>query len=992
MDLNCPKMTVYIQSKEYTILHVSCRFVIGQYVPTNGDVVSHVNITNVRVEDGGTYQCTAVNRAGEMSHSAELNVYGLPRVRPMGDVSAIAGETLSITCPAAGYPIDGIEWFRVSDDGDRVLPYITRQLTFPNGTLMIEKVQSGEDDGLYRCTASNKQGDRASDVAHVTVTVPPKITPFSFRSDLHLGERVGAQCVVSKGDPPLRVHWLKDGRQLSPVDGERGVMVRTLDEFTSVLSIGALSRHHGGNYTCVARNGAAQTAESALLSVNVPPAITPFAFGELSSGERVLVTCSVKRGDPPLTIQWFKDARPIPPTPSLHDDPDLTVQGAGEYSSVLAIRSVSSRHSGNYTCSATNKARTTTYTALLLVTVPPSWIVEPRSGYAKIGGQALLHCKAEGFPPPTIVWKRIPPSRAGERPKEVEVINVRAGALLLPNGTLFLKNVTKDDEGRYICEATNGIGVGLSAVLYLTVNAPVQFKMRSRKEMVRRGTTAILSCHAVGDVPITFVWRKEGSFLELQGRTSAKNVANGLESELRINAVNSDDGGIYTCFARNEYGHDQTEIHLVVQDAPDHPTNVRLVDKGSRRVTIAWTPPLDGNSPITRYVVRHNFVIDLDVLQGPGVETSVEGTQSTAVISPLSPATTYSIQVVAENTLGPGTPSHEILVRTDEEAPSGGPLHLSVDALSSTQLILNWDPPALDQWNGPLLGHYVGYRYIGDMENKKQYNFTTVNFKGNGKEEARLGGLKKYSKYGLVVQAFNSRGPGPLSEEIQGHTLEDVPEAPPRDVRCSALSSESVQVSWQPPPEPLVHGVIQGYRLIYEPILPPTENGGGLFGLMVEFGAEDDEMMQSRTKTTTALTTTLHNLFKYTNYSIELIAFTRVGDGAKSHPMYCRTSEDVPGAPSDIKSVLITNKMTLIAWLPPKQPNGVITKYNIYVRVLEDGRQIDARSVPHTSTTHLQHRYADLNRQRRYEFWVTAFTRIGEGKSSTVAAISPATK
>jgi len=97
------------------------------------------------------------------------------------------------------------------------------------------------------------------------VAVPPKITPFSFRSDLHLGERVGVQCVVGKGDPPLEIRWLKDERPLTASDG---VLVRALDQFTSVLSIGALARDLGGNYTCVARNPAAAAAHSALLHVN----------------------------------------------------------------------------------------------------------------------------------------------------------------------------------------------------------------------------------------------------------------------------------------------------------------------------------------------------------------------------------------------------------------------------------------------------------------------------------------------------------------------------------------------------------------------------------------------------------------------------------------------------------------------------------------------------------------------------------------------------
>lgn len=95
--------------------------------------------------------------------------------------------------------------------------------------------------------------------------VPPKITPFSFRSDLLLGERVGVQCVISKGDPPLTIQWLKDGLHLTLSES---IVVRELDEFTSILSIGALARHHGGNYTCLASNSVAQSHHSASLSVN----------------------------------------------------------------------------------------------------------------------------------------------------------------------------------------------------------------------------------------------------------------------------------------------------------------------------------------------------------------------------------------------------------------------------------------------------------------------------------------------------------------------------------------------------------------------------------------------------------------------------------------------------------------------------------------------------------------------------------------------------
>lgn len=55
---------------------------VGQYVGVGGSVVSHVNITGVRTEDGGAYACTAVNRAGSTAHQARLNVYGKALARP----------------------------------------------------------------------------------------------------------------------------------------------------------------------------------------------------------------------------------------------------------------------------------------------------------------------------------------------------------------------------------------------------------------------------------------------------------------------------------------------------------------------------------------------------------------------------------------------------------------------------------------------------------------------------------------------------------------------------------------------------------------------------------------------------------------------------------------------------------------------------------------------------------------------------------------------
>ena len=37
---------------------------------------------------------------------------------------------------------------------------------------------------------------------------------------------------------------------------------------------------------------------------------------------------------------------------------------------------------------------------------------------------------------------------------------------------------------------------------------------------------------------------------------------------------------------------------------------------------------------------------------------------------------------------------------------------------------------------------------------------------------------------------------------------------------------------------------------------------------------------------------TIESLQKYTNYTVWVVAYTKVGDGVKTKPFYCRTNED----------------------------------------------------------------------------------------------------
>ncbi|GIY71249.1 down syndrome cell adhesion molecule-like protein Dscam2 [Caerostris extrusa] len=90
-------------------------------------------------------------------------------------------------------------------------------------------------------------------------------------------------------------------------------------------------------------------------------------------------------------------------------------------------------------------------------------------------------------------------------------------------------------------------------------------------------------------------------------------------------------------------------------------------------------------------------------------------------------------------------------------------------------------------------GYYVGYR---ELPGGGPYVYKTVNIK-QGQTDANytLVGLKRGTQYSIVVQAFNSEGAGPPSDEIivQTSTI-DPPSAPVLNVVDTTATS--ISLSW----------------------------------------------------------------------------------------------------------------------------------------------------------------------------------------------------
>lgn len=95
----------------------------------------------------------------------------------------------------------------------------------------------------------------------------------------------------------------------------------------------------------------------------VLPQIHPFDFGEdpINSGESLSLTCSISKGDMPVTINWLFNNQTI------DLDAGVSIIKVNKKNSMLNIDSVQAHNIGEYACTATNKAGTSRYSTYLHV-------------------------------------------------------------------------------------------------------------------------------------------------------------------------------------------------------------------------------------------------------------------------------------------------------------------------------------------------------------------------------------------------------------------------------------------------------------------------------------------------------------------------------------------------------------------------------------------------------------------------------------------------
>ncbi|XP_051803642.1 hemicentin-1 [Acanthochromis polyacanthus] len=510
----------------------------GTISQSKGDL----HIYHLWLEDEAVYICEAQNHFGRIQTQARVTVTGL--VSPViamspAVLSVIEDQQLTLPCVLlAGNPLPERQWLHnyglVTTD-----QYVTVRR---DGSLHIERV--GLDDaGDYTCLAENAIG-ATNHTTTVNVYVIPTIQYSPQVFSTIEGTPISLPCRAA-GVPAPDITWTKGGVLLN-----LGGPAFSLDSDDS-LFITSPSGNETGEFICTATNAAGFASRKVQLTVYVRPRSNAGGAGgsadpmrmSVIEGEDVVLPCDV-HSVPPPTISWAKEKQLISPFSPRH-----TQLPSGS----MKILESRVSDSGLYVCVASNIAGNLTQSIELSVLVPPSIQAGPRVMKVQVGRPVELPCVVRGVPEPTLTWtkdgKHYPVS---------------------PDGSLALRNVGLDDEGTYICTATNTAGRDEAGVRLLVqvppvvdvleppFNSPLQERVANQR--------IAFPCPAKGLPKPVIRWLRNGQ--ELTGNEPGVSI---LEDGtlLILASVSPLDNGEYVCAAVNDAGSTERKYQLKVNVPPD---------------------------------------------------------------------------------------------------------------------------------------------------------------------------------------------------------------------------------------------------------------------------------------------------------------------------------------------------------------------------------------------------------------------------------------
>ncbi|XP_048513245.1 hemicentin-1 isoform X2 [Athalia rosae] len=316
------------------------------------------------------------------------------------------------------------------------------------------------DDGIWQCqvTASDfaAQDALTSEPARLVVRVRPQrpqieygklVIPPGSNVTARAGEVAPLSCASRSGNPPASIRWYLGDTEVRPLRPQTNATEKENPRTwvaRSEAEILAERSRYGEAIRCVAvhaayANPAASLATEVRFDVRYAPETrlvgAPTGGVHLEEDrDRLDVRC-LADANPPASILWKRSTGPGGAT---------EVVSHGE---ILVASPVRRSHAGRYFCEAANSVGESRPISLQIsVNYPPkiTSVGPERLTTALLHSGASFECHADAMPPPEYRWLQV---FADGREPQVRGLGQR----------FILNNVTYDQQGQYVCLATNVI-------------------------------------------------------------------------------------------------------------------------------------------------------------------------------------------------------------------------------------------------------------------------------------------------------------------------------------------------------------------------------------------------------------------------------------------------------------------------------------------------------------------------------------------------------
>uniref|UniRef100_A0A8B9NAL4 Obscurin like cytoskeletal adaptor 1 n=1 Tax=Accipiter nisus TaxID=211598 RepID=A0A8B9NAL4_9AVES len=376
--------------------------------------------------------------------------------------------------------------------------------------------------------------------------------------------RSGTDAVLScqiTGDPRPSILWEKDK---TPIEPSGRFHVEAKGDLYSLL-VSRATPQDSGLYVCKAKNSVGATYAAATLKVEAgepqeeegcsggeaPAFLVAPSSTRVCRGEDVMFTCRVS-GQPCPVLEWEKDGHKLS---DIFESSHFAVGQEPEDWHFLKLFSARPPDGGVYVCRARSGSREALAAAVLLVEpqVPPDGLPngspadgpEPpveRQRRAKafavsVGKHAKFRCYVTGKPKPEIIWQKDGEALAPGR--RHLIYEDREGYFILK--VLYCK---PQDQGLYVCTASNTAGQTLSAVQLQVKEHRLRFQVQLTDVEVAEREDAVLECQVPLET-IPTAWYLEDR--ELQPSHKYVMEEQGVVRRLTIRDARTDDDGIYLC-------------------------------------------------------------------------------------------------------------------------------------------------------------------------------------------------------------------------------------------------------------------------------------------------------------------------------------------------------------------------------------------------------------------------------------------------------------